>query len=480
MTKLASGGRKSIMCCVGDLKRRGRGFIWAMLGFLIVALSACYPTHLNTSPPPESANNVLRIYWNQGFYPEEDQALEQVIQDWERQSNIKVELSWYSSDDILNQTTVALDSGPPPDIVFAHRSDYTLQPQWAWEGKLADLTDVIEPIRDRYTPGVLESAYLYDKTAQARHYYGIPIELQALHLHYWRDLLAEAGLDEGQIPTDWDAFWTFWQQVQDRLQAQGNAAIFAMGLPMSVQASDTYFQLEQIFEAYDIELVDLEGQLHLSDPGVRTGLIDVMTWLVGLYQDGYVPTEAINWLDSDNNISFLNRQTIMTTNPSLSIPASQQDDLDLYFNKIATMMLPAEPDGEPIRYLVSVKQAVVFADSPNVAIAKDFLAYLVQPERLGTYIKGSLGRWFPPMPELLADPFWQAADDPHIAVATGQFTQQDGTRPFYHVFNPAYAEVQAENVWGQTMVNIIEGMPVVQAVDEAIARIETIFQGWAL
>ena len=84
------------------------------------------------------------------------------------------------------------------------------------------------------------------------------------------------------------------------------------------------------------------------------------------------------------------------------------------------------------------------------------------------------------MPELLADPFWQAADDPHIAVATGQFTQQDGTRPFYHVFNPAYAEVQAENVWGQTMVNIIEGMPVVQAVDEAIARIETIFQGWAL
>ena len=190
------------------------------------------------------------------------------------------------------------------------------------------------------------------------------------------------------------------------------------------------------------------------------------------------PTETVNWLDSDNNISFLNRNTLMTPNPSLSIPASQRDDDALYLEQIATHEFPNEPDGEPISYLVAIKQALIFAEGQNPQAAKDFLAYLIQPERLGIYVKGSLGRWFPVMPELLEDDFWRDSKDPHVSVAVRQFRQRP-TRPFYQALSPAYSQVQAENIWGQAITAVITtDVSPETAVDQAIEDIQRIFAEW--
>ena len=38
-----------------------------------------------------------------------------------------------------------------------------------------------------------------------------------------------------------------------------------------------------------------------------------------------MPPGAVNWQDSDNNVNFLNKITVMVPNPSLSIPASQEE-----------------------------------------------------------------------------------------------------------------------------------------------------------
>ncbi|MBF2075221.1 MAG: carbohydrate ABC transporter substrate-binding protein [Synechococcales cyanobacterium C42_A2020_086] len=459
------------------MSRWRRRLIAGMLGLLVALLLSCHsePIVNQTGDPGPAA---LRIYWNRGFYPEEDQALQQVIQDWEQQTGTRVELSLISSDDILNQTTIALENNAPPDIVFAHRADYTLQPRWALEGKLMDVSEVIEPVRDRYSPAALESAYLYDKTIQQRRYYGVPIELQTIHIHYWRDLLTQANLQETDIPNDWDGFWNIWKQGQKQLRQKGKEELYGLGLPLSTKASDTFFLFEQILEAYDIELLDAEGKLRLSDPAVRQGVIDSLTWLTQFYQTGYVPTSALNWVDSDNNVNFLNRVTLMTANPSLAIPASQRGDEAVYQEQIVTREFPLEPDGEPIRYLTSIKQALIFKNSPNPNAAKQFLAYLIQPDRLNQYIKGSLGRWFPVMPDLLKDAFWQDARDPHVSKAVQQLMQHP-TRLFYHVLNPAYSQVQSENIWGQAIHRVIvEGQSPEMVVDEAIQHINRIAAEW--
>ncbi|MCU0569279.1 MAG: ABC transporter substrate-binding protein [Oculatellaceae cyanobacterium Prado106] len=447
-----------------------------LLGVAIAVLVACSQGQREKAAQP-TAPVPLQIYWNRGFYPAEDQALQQVIDDWEQQSQVPVKLSLFSSDDILNQTTIALDKGTPPDIVFAHRADYTITPRWAAEGKLADVSEVITPVKDQYTETALASAYLNNQKKKNLGYYAVPIEQQMLHVHYWRDLLNQAGFTDADIPSDWSGFWQFWQQVQDRLRQQGNNEVYGLGIPVSSKAGDSFFIFEQILEANHVALFDAQGKLQLREPRVKQGLIDAIAWLTQLYQQGYVPLDATNWLDSDNNVKFLNQNFVMTLNPSLSIPASQREETDLYTQKIATRGLPNNPDGQPPRYLVSIKQALVFDGTANLQAAKDFLTYLIQPERLNTYIKSSLGRWFPVTPNALKDAYWKDSTDPHLTVAIQQFQQK--TRPFYQVQHPPYAQVQAENVWGQALGWVIQDKQSPEAaVDRAIARIEQIFAEW--
>jgi len=459
-------------------------YIKGLLGRSLL-LGAIALTLVNCSRPSSSATDTetaspqtLQIFWNQGFYPEEDQALQKIIDDWEAETNITVELSFYSSDDILNQTTVALENGEPPDIVFAHRADYTLQPRWAWDGRLVDVSDVIEPYQDSYTDAALEAAYLYNHAEDKRGYYGVPIEQQTIHIHYWRNLLEDAGFKDTEIPQDWESFWAFWAQAQDSLQQKGVTDVYGLGLTLSIQGSDTYYFFEQVLDAYDVELFTEDGEFQGDDPIVQQKIQSVLDWTAQFYENEYVPEDAVTWLDSDNNVKFLNQETLMTPNPTLSIPASQRADENLYLKNIATLPFPNEPDGDPMSYLASIKQALIFTDAQNPEAAKEFLSYLLQPERLNTYVKGSLGRWFPVMNGALDDPFWTDSTDPHISVAVQQFTQSP-TRPFYHALNPAYSEVQAENIWGQAIERVvIDGESAEAATGEAIASIQKILAEW--
>ena len=84
----------------------------------------------------------------------------------------------------------------------------------------------------------------------------------------------------------------------------------------------------------------------------------------------------MNWQDSDNNVNFLNKITVMVPNPSLSIPASRvtprQDHLH---RKMITMEWPDKPDGRPIEYVASIKTAVIFKQAENKEAAKDFMRF---------------------------------------------------------------------------------------------------------
>lgn len=457
-----------------------------LLFFLSLVLVAClnstYKPVVKSTPTQTTANptadNTLNIWWNKGYYPEEDAAFSQIISEWEKKSSIKVKLSFITDANIIQQTDKALSSNNLPDIFFAHLTDINWSPKWAWEGKLVDVSDVIDPIKNLYAPNALESVYLYNNNLKKRSYYAVPIEQQTIHISYWRDLLKEAGLSEREVPKDWDGFWNFWKQAQNKLRQQGQQNIYAFGLPMSPGGSDTYFMFEQFLEAYKVRLLDENGQLLLDDPTTRQSIIKVLDWCTNLYKEGYVPPNALSWQNTDNNVNFLNKTALITANPSLSIPTSQKQDTDLYYNKIGTMEFPNQPDGKPTRYMASVKQVVIFASSQHQKVAKEFLSFLIQPENLGAYIKNSAGRWFPVMPKLIKDPFWNDPKDPHLSVAVKQFTERQ-IRPFYPALNPAYVKAQQENVWGQTLNRILkDGLSPEQAADEAIAKIKQIFSEW--
>lgn len=426
----------------------------------------------------EEGGGQVVLWWNKSYYPEEDAALERIIEQWELESGNTAELSFFTTEDLPKKILSAVEAGNPPDIAFAHLNDWQINPRLAWLGQLEDVSDVVGPMEDAYTEAALKSVSLYNNVADTRGYYAIPLEAQTIHVHYWKPLLQEAGMSPDDIPNDWDAFWDFWIQAQQALRdQQGREDIYALGFPMSAQATDTYFLLQQFFEAYGVRFMDDDGQLLFDDQEVMDGIAKVLEWETNFYQEGVVPPGAINWLDPDNNVNFLNQTTVMTPNPSLSIPASQLEDEAIYLEQIGTQALPNGPDGNPLTYMVSIKSAIIFSESKNKEGAKDFMSYLIQPARLADYLKASLGRWFPVMPEVLEDPFWSDTEDPHIAAAFQQFQQE--TRPFQTSLNPAYHEVLAQNVWGNALGQIIVGgASPDQAAQQAATQIKQIFEQW--
>ncbi|MDZ8259972.1 ABC transporter substrate-binding protein [Nostoc sp. ChiQUE01b] len=423
-------------------------------------------------------SKILKIWSDKGYTLEEDEALQKIISNWEQQSGNKIKLTFYTNDELPQKTQRALQAGNSPDMVINSSAERELYPRLAWEGKLADVSDVIEPVKSIYSEGVLEAVRLYNNVDKKLSYYAVPINQLTIHIFYWRDLLEKIGRTQSDIPKKWDAFWEFWKQVQDDLRAQQKQNIYGLGFPFSTGSTDTYYLFEQILEAYDVQILDSNGQLLLNDPKMHQGIVESLEWYAKFFQQGYVPPDAVNWLNPDNNRSLLNRGVVMTPNSSLSIPAAVRQDPDTYRNKLGILEFPNKPNGKPMRHLVSVNEIVLFAESKNQKVAKDFLAYLIKPEIIGNYLKATGGRYLPVMKSVWKDPFWTNPADPHLSTATQTLTK-GLTRPFYIVQNPAYSLVLEENVWGKALNQIVvNSISPEEAADMAIERIKQIFNEW--
>jgi multiple sugar transport system substrate-binding protein len=110
----------------------------------------------------------------------------------------------------------------------------------------------------------------------------------------------------------------------------------------------------------------------------------------------------------------------------------------------------------------------------NVEAAKDFLKYFIQPKVNNEYLKVGLGRNLPCMPSIVKEDKWWF-DDPHRAAYTKQGLI-DPTIPEFYVYNPAYAQVRNEHVWGTAWADVMQGgLTPEQAAEKAFKRIEEIF-----
>ncbi|MBZ8180130.1 ABC transporter substrate-binding protein [Oscillatoria salina] len=418
---------------------------------------------------------VLTIWWDKGFIEEEKTFFQKIVNDWEKQQNKKVQLVFFDENQLVEQIEAAVAAGNPPDLTI-DRTQLALL--YAWEDKLVDVSSTIAPVADFISDSALENAQLFNQVEQKKSYYAVPLYQEAVYLHYWRDWLEELGYSPQDIPQDWDGFWEFWTQLQERLRSEQQQEIFSLGFPSSPYSTETFFLFEYILEAYNVQVVDEAGQLVIEQQENRQGLVEALKWWSELYQEGYIPPSALVWRNEDNNSSFYNRIMAITANPSLSIPAARFHEKDLYLNKLATIEFPRKPDGQPMRYLIEVRQALIFKDSPNQKDAKSFLSYLIEPTVLDSYIEAADGRFFPVNTSGWNDPFWTNADDPHITEVKKIMTQSP-TRPYSFSTNPGYVEALEENVWGEALYGIlVEGISPEKAAKNAIAQFQEFFADW--
>ncbi len=442
-----------------------RAVLGGSLGIATAALAKPYIAR--------AAATTVTLWWNQGFYQQEDAAFRSLISDWEKASGNKAEVTLLPGQALNEKIVSAITSGQVPDLMYADNGPGQIIPQSAWHGKLVDVTDVVETQTNELSPTAIEGSKFYDSVAKKRAFYGVPFKSSALNIPVWNSLVEKAGYKMSDMPKNWDDWFKFFEPVQKELRKKGMRHTYGLGYTMSTNGDDPNNTFNQFLIAQGGgAIVTPQGKLNTKDPQVREAFIKTITQVTSAFKDGYVPPSALNWGDPDNNNAFHAKEIVMTPNDTISISQAVIDNKQWY-NDIVTANFPLDNQSKRVSALLGVQTAFIPKGAANVDVAKEFLRYLIVPAHINNYLKQALGRWLPVMPSLVHNDKWWT-DDPHRKAAVDEGVLGP-TSVWFYVYNPAYAQVNAEHLASIAYSDVINGMTPDKATDKAFARMETIF-----
>lgn len=413
------------------------------------------------------------VWWVQGFVQDEDISFKKTVAEYEKASGNKIEYTITPFAPLRQKIVSAVTSGVVPDIVYA--SPVEIVALYAWEDKLLDVTDIVETQKSLYTETALATAFCYNNTTKKRSYYGVPFTQSVLMNHIWRPLVEKSGHTLEDIPKTWNAYYDFFKEVQKKLRTQGMRRVYGIGLTMSTTGTDTNNQFNYFLNAYGGRgMVTPDGKLNSTDPQVIEAAIKALEYPTNLYKEGVIPPSAINWNDSDNNNAFHSKVIVMDLDGTISTEVAIMKSHPKDYDDIETMGLALDNNSKPIVSQANNVTMLVPKGAKNVEVAKDFMKYVIQPNIINEWLKAGLGRNVPPMVSVVkGDPWW--FEDPHRKAYTNS-ALLGPTLPEFFTYNPAWAHVRSEHVWGIARTDIImQGMTPKAAAEKALKRCEEIF-----
>jgi multiple sugar transport system substrate-binding protein len=231
----------------------------------------------------------LTIWWNKSYYPEEDEQFDKTVAAFEAESGLDVEYVYYTNEDVPRKVLAALTAGEPPDLAYGFLFDLSHTSRWAYDGVLADVSDVVEPIQENLLPTAMQAVTLLNGQTNERSIYAIPVAQQVEHIHVWKSMVEEAGLSLEDVPGTWNEWWDWWCETAQPAvrEATGDRQKYGVGQPMSSAASDTVFAYMMFLNAFDTKLVDEEGNLLVDQPETREGMIEALESYTKPYLDGF-------------------------------------------------------------------------------------------------------------------------------------------------------------------------------------------------
>ena len=435
-------------------------------------------------PNIANAAATTAIVWQvQGFVPEEDDAFRKTVADYEKASGNKIDLSVMPFTALNQKAISAITSGDVPDLIF-HDAPATILPQNAWDNKLEDVSDVVEAQRSKLSETALLNSTFYNGTTKQRSFYMVPIKQAVAPFHIWGDLVTKAGFKLSDAPKTWNAFWDFFKPVQKELRAKGMRKMYAMGMQITTVGPNDGNGLFAHFLIANggQNILTRDGKLHTDDPQVREAAIRSVSYMTNCYKEGYIPPEALSWNDADDNNAYHEKLFVMDLDGTLSTELAMIKNKKAYYEEAVVMGLPNRNDGSPMLAVQGAGGGFIPKGAKNVVTAKDFMKYFMQPQVMNENLKNGLGRWVPVIPQIVRDdPWWtDTKDDPHRSPYVHEAVLGP-TFPAFNGFNPAWGQVNAEQLWGVAHADVIKnGMTPTAAVDKAFKRAEEIFTRYTL
>src|SRR6516162_3126230 len=292
-----------------------------------------------------AAATTAEVWWTQGFAQEEDIAFKKLVADYEKASGNKIEDSIIPFALLRQKMVSAITSGVVPDLM--EYADFSFLPLNAWDDKLVDVSDIVEPLKSQYIDTALRATYTYNNVTKKRAYYAVPMKWSAVPFNIWQSLIEKAGYRLEDIPNTWDSFLDFFMPVQDKLRAQGMRNIYAYGYQLTANGVHPAILFQAFLMAYGGKnLVTPDGKLHTDDPVVREAAIKAITKLTTPFKTGYVPPGVVNWNDADDNNAFHANLAVMDFD-GFSTEVAVYKNKELY-DDIVTRGMPLGNDGQKI------------------------------------------------------------------------------------------------------------------------------------
>src|SRR5262249_31119589 len=116
----------------------------------------------------------LVVWWEKGFNPEEDGAVQELVAAFEQQSGKVVELGLYKQAELPDKIVAALAAGQPPDFAWGLFIDDYID-EWARDGRLLDLAPAVGPLRSVFDPDAIEQSTLFNAQTGKSGLYAFPM-----------------------------------------------------------------------------------------------------------------------------------------------------------------------------------------------------------------------------------------------------------------------------------------------------------------
>ena len=175
----------------------------------------------------------LVVWWEKGYYAQEDEAVREIVAAFEQESGKQVELVFQQQEELPKKIVGGARGRRAAGLrlrllLYLYPATVGASTIGWWISRTLSATFPISSIRTRSTKRCLLNA----KTGR-KALYGLPIGRSTNHLHVWKSLLEQAGFTLADIPKEWDAFWSFWcDQVQPAVRrATGRDDIWGIGCP---------------------------------------------------------------------------------------------------------------------------------------------------------------------------------------------------------------------------------------------------------
>ena len=341
--------------------------------------TAAAPTAAPAAAPAVLKGTTLAFLGGTYFIPEAQKLFVDQMNQWGKDNGVTVSADFLSWPDLQAKIAASIQAGGGTDI-------FDFWPGWSYlyADNLVDMTDFVNTVETR-DKGFYD--WVTKSTKAKGKWWSVPIGATNGAINYRVSYLKQVGADK--FPDTWDELFAVGKKLKAIGKPIGQALGHSTGDPPG-------FAYPYIWSFGAMEVAEDGKTIAFNKPE----FVDAMKRFIQGWKDGF-DTTGTAWDDSANNRAFLSDQISITYNGS-SIYETAKKDAPTIAEDMDHADMCAGPAGR--FYQLGSRSFGVLKGSKNVAGAKDFIQWWMDPLRFDAWIRLQGGYMLPPSKKWDGDP----------------------------------------------------------------------------